>query len=118
MQYIQPHHYLLVSSGPLQNYVEVERDFSNLGSKMANLLDNPAKAAKIADSSVRVFRERYLTPAAEACYWRALWRAYGNLSEPAKLMHTRSDGKVVKRGLRYESFMLLSSEEMLDFAAG
>ena len=118
LQYIQHHHYLLVKSGPLQNCVEVERDFSDLSTKMANLLDNPAKAQKIADNSVKTFRERYLTPAAEACYWRALWRGYGRVSDPAELWVPGRDGVEVKRGLRYETFLLLSSDEMLDFAVG
>ena len=118
LQYIQHHHYLLVSSGPLQNYVEVERDFSDLSDKMANLLDNPAKAQKIADNSVKTFRERYLTPAAEACYWRVLWRGYAKVSDPAELWALDRDGNKVKNGLRYETFLLLSSGEMLDFAVG
>ncbi|WPG98419.1 Hypothetical protein R9X50_00120900 [Acrodontium crateriforme] len=115
LQYIQHHHYLLVSKGPLQNYVEVERDFSNLASKMDNLLDNPKKADKIAENSVKTFRDRYLTPAADACYWRALWRTYSRVSEQATLWSsTKLDGRQ-KRGLRYESYVMLSSEEMLDF---
>jgi hypothetical protein len=116
LQYIQHHHYLLVSSGPLQNYVEVERDFSDLPEKMANLLDHPAKAQKIADNSVKTFRERYLTPAAEACYWRALWRGYAQVSDRPELWVRRPDGTKETRGVRYETFLLLSSAEMLDFA--
>ena len=85
---------------------------------MANLLDNPAKAQKIADNSVKVFRERYLTPAAEACYWRALWRAYAKVSDPVEFKTPMADGMELTRGLRYETFMLLSSDEMRDFAAG
>ncbi|EME42839.1 hypothetical protein DOTSEDRAFT_44943 [Dothistroma septosporum NZE10] len=118
LQYIQHHHYLLLSDGPQQNYVEVERDFSDLEVKMQDLLDRPEKAERIADNSVKVFRERYLTNAAEACYWRALWRGYGQVSEPAKLWHEAVTGQRKKRGLRYETFVLLSSEEMLDFKAG
>ena len=115
LQYIQHHHYLLVSSGPLQNYVEVERDFSNLAEKMSNLLDHPEKAQKIADNSVKTFRERYLTPAAESCYWRALWRGYGQVSDRAELWTTRPDGTLGKRGLRHETFILLSSQDMAEF---
>ncbi|KAJ6178269.1 glycosyl transferase family 90-domain-containing protein [Penicillium mononematosum] len=62
LQYIQHNHYLLVSSGPHQNYVEVERDFSDLQIKMQDLIDHPDKAQKIADNSVSVFRGRYLSP--------------------------------------------------------
>lgn len=117
LQYIQHHHYLLSSHGPTQNYVEVERDFSDLPAKMERLLANPDEAQRIADNSVKTFRERYLTPAAEACYWRALWRGYAKVVEKPK-MWTEEGGKRKKRGLRYETFLLLSSEEMLKFAAG
>lgn len=115
MQYIQHHHYLLVSEGPLQNYVEVERNFSDLPRKMANLLDHPEKARKIADNSVRTFRQRYLTQAAEACYWRQLFAGYGQVFSGARLFIDREDGTVVQRGMRYETFMLLDSESMLTY---
>lgn len=111
LQYIQHHHYLLASSGPHQNYVEVERDFSDLPSKMQELLDNPGKAQKIAENSVRVFRERYLSPAAEACYWRTLLQAWGAASPSI------TAGKL-SEGLRFETFALLISSEMLHFSMG
>lgn len=117
LQYIQHFHYLLVAEGPQQNFVQVERDFSDLAPKIEELIANPLKAKEIADNSVRTFRERYLTPAAEACYWRALVRAYGTVSEEANIWQDAGKGKKLKRGLRYETFLLLSSEEMLDFAA-
>ncbi|KAF7590049.1 hypothetical protein BBP40_003302 [Aspergillus hancockii] len=72
LQYIQHHHYLLISSRSYQRYVQVEHDISDLPRKMQELLDDLIKAQQIADNSLRVFRDRYLTPAAEACYWRAL----------------------------------------------
>ncbi|CAK4019079.1 glycosyl transferase family 90-domain-containing [Lecanosticta acicola] len=115
LQYIQHHHYLLVPSGPHQNYVQVERDFSDLPMKIQELIANPAKAESIASNSVKTFRERYLTMAAEACYWRALWRGYGDVSEAANLWHESVTGEKQRRGRRYETFVLLSSEEMLDF---
>ena len=43
---------------------------------MEDLLDHPEKAKRIADNSVQVFRERYLTQAAEACYWRKLMKRW------------------------------------------
>ncbi|KAL4926119.1 uncharacterized protein BDV17DRAFT_293742 [Aspergillus undulatus] len=86
LQYIQHHHYLLVPSGPHQNYVEVSRDFSDLAERIEPLLDDPQRAERIADNSVRTFRERYLTPAAEACYWRALWDgATIDVAQPASI---------------------------------
>ena len=117
LQYIQHHHYLLVSTGPLQNFVQVERDFSDLPEQMSNLLDHPDQAQRIADNSVNTFRERYLTPAADACYWRALWRGYAQASKPAEHWVQRADGTRERRGLRYETFLLRPSQAMLDFAA-
>lgn len=115
LQYIQHHHYLLISEGPLQNYVEVERDFSDLPQKMSNLLAHPEKALKIADNNVKTFRQRYLTPAAEACYWRQLFNGYGQVFNGARLYIDREDGTVIQRGLRYETFVLMESKDMLSF---
>ena len=104
MQWIQHHHYLLVSNGTQQNYVEVERDFTDLSERMNDLLERPEEAKRIADNNVKTFRERYLTPAAEACYWRALIRGWAQVSfipEPYEIIQ----GRKRHRGLRVESFM-------------
>lgn len=114
LQYIQHHHYLLVSSGPEQNYVEVERDFSDLPDRMDELLNDLEKAQRIAGNNVKTFRERYLTPAAEACYWRALWEGWNEVS----MNITRDPTQPSERGMRYESFVLLESEQMLWFSFG
>ncbi|GES63690.1 lipopolysaccharide-modifying protein [Aspergillus terreus] len=114
LQYIQHHHYLLVSSGPEQNYVEVGRDFSDLPDRMDELLNDLEKAQRIADNNVKTFRERYLTPAAEACYWRALWEGWSQVS----MNITRDSTQPSERGMRYESFVLLESEQMLGFSFG
>jgi hypothetical protein len=115
LQYIQHHHYLLVPDGPNQNYIEVERDFSDLASKIEPLLDDPSKAQRIANNSVRTFRERYLTKAAETCYWRQLFDGYGNVWNSSVPMW--SDVYQRERGLRYESFILMDSQMMYDFKA-
>jgi hypothetical protein len=83
---------------------------------MEHLLANPAEAQRIADNSVATFRERYLTPAAEACYWRSLWEEYAAVSESPALWAEKGEGRK-KRGLRYETFMLLGSEQMYSFRA-
>ncbi|MCJ1434063.1 hypothetical protein MMC27_003429 [Xylographa pallens] len=106
MQWIQHHHYLLVSNGTQQNFVEVERDFSDLEPKIEYLLQHPDEARRIADNSVKVFRERYLTAAAEACYWRALFRGWAEVSfKPELYEMDESSGRSRFRGLRIESFM-------------
>lgn len=109
LQWIQHYHYLLLATGPKQNYVEVERDFTDLSSAMDDLLAHPEKAKRIADNSVKTFRERYLTGAAEACYWRALVKAWKEVSFEPVLYEKIEDGqkkiREQKRGVRYETFM-------------
>ncbi|KAJ9192184.1 CAZyme family GT90 [Paecilomyces variotii] len=114
LQYIQHHHYLLVSSGPNQNFVEVERNFTDLAEKIDPLVANPALAERIADNSVKTFRERYLTQAAEACYWRALFDGYARVSNQNVTLWSEKDQKA--RGLRYESFVMLESRLMYEFS--
>ncbi|KAE8391602.1 glycosyl transferase family 90-domain-containing protein [Aspergillus alliaceus] len=114
LQYIQHHHYLLVSSGPYQNYVQVERDFSDLPQKIQDLLDNPAKAQQIANNNVNVFRERYLTPAANVCYWRELLHAW-MMASPEITATVTDPTREPKRSYRYESFILLQDSSMMHF---
>lgn len=103
LQWIQHHHYLFRANGSNQNYVEVERDFSDLASAIEDLLDHPEKAKRIADNSVHVFRERYLTQAAEACYWRKLMTRWKDVMDWEPVLYSGHKGK--KRGVRYETFM-------------
>ena len=76
IEWIEPHTHLLVAAGERQNMVQVERDFSDLEAKVQRLLEQPAAARAIAEEGARVFRDRYLTPAAQACYWRRLFVAW------------------------------------------
>lgn len=114
MQWIQHHHYLLVDSGPHQNYVEVERDFSDLPRKIEALIAQPELAERIANNSVSTFRDRYLSQAAEACYWRELWRNWGSIFKGSNATHIHSP-RDESKGLRYESYVLLGSGEMMNF---
>ncbi|KAF2433760.1 hypothetical protein EJ08DRAFT_583334 [Tothia fuscella] len=108
-EWVEPQHTLLVASGPDQNFVEVKRDFSDLETKIEALIQNPDSAKRIADNSVKVFRDRYLTPAAQACYWRRLIRNWASVSFEPKKWETiaGTDGKQIRktRGVPYESFM-------------
>jgi hypothetical protein len=83
LEWIELYHHLLRDSGPAQNYVSTKRDYSDLPKKMKKLL-NPShydKTKLIADNAKSMFRERYLTPAAEACYWRALIRGWASVQD-------------------------------------
>ncbi|KAF2876871.1 glycosyl transferase family 90-domain-containing protein [Massariosphaeria phaeospora] len=119
LQWIQHYHYLFRANGTHQNYVEVERDFRDLDAAMQDLLAHPEKAKRIADNSVAVFRERYLTQAAEACYWRTLFAAWEKVSHAPRLYEGVGEGeqrsRSQKRGVRYETFMLFESGSQLDY---
>ena len=42
-------------------------------------LSHPAEAEALAHESATTFRDRYLTPAAEACYWRRMVRNWAEV---------------------------------------
>ncbi|KAK8168114.1 DUF821 domain-containing protein [Phyllosticta citrichinensis] len=80
-------HHLLIPSGPNQNFIQVERDFSDMHWKMEYYLQHQDEARRIADNSIKTFRDRYLTPAAQACYWRKMFQAWREVSfEPSYYM--------------------------------
>ncbi|KAJ5555792.1 hypothetical protein N7535_008224 [Penicillium sp. DV-2018c] len=107
LQWREAHHAALVASGPDANYVEVDQDWSDLPRKIDYLIDHPDTAERIANNAVRTFRDRYLTPAAESCYWRQLIRQYSAACdfEPV-LFSTDKDGKTRPRGVPYDTWML------------
>ncbi|KAH7114504.1 DUF821 domain-containing protein [Dendryphion nanum] len=104
-EWIEPHHALLVSFGPDQNFVEVERNFSDLEVKVEELLKDPDRASKIAENSVATFRDRYLTPAAQACYWRQLLRSWADVSFDPQGWEILNGRKKV-RGVPFETFAI------------
>ncbi|KAI9797620.1 MAG: hypothetical protein M1833_005403 [Piccolia ochrophora] len=105
LQWVEHFHPLLVSEGPNQNYVEVKQDYSDVEEKITGLLKDDAEAKRIADNSVKVFRERYLTPAAESCYWRKLIRAWRSVSyEPE--VYEMIGGERRQRGVSAEDWLL------------
>ncbi|KAM0716368.1 hypothetical protein Q7P37_007813 [Cladosporium fusiforme] len=76
------YYHLLVPDGPGQNYIPVKRDHSNLGKKIKQYMRSAelTEAQIVADNAVKTFRDRYLTPAAEACYWRRLIDTWSEVS--------------------------------------
>lgn len=104
--WIEPYHHLLISSGPTQNFVEVETDFSDLEEKILCLIQDPARAERIARNGINTFRDRYLTPAAQACYWRELIRRWAEVSfMPEVWEFDSSSGEKKTRGVPFESFV-------------
>ena len=107
LNWLQHHHHLMVTSGEDQNFVEVGEDFSGLDVAMEMLIDDDELAERIAKNSVKLFREHYLTPAAETCYWRKLIRGWATVSfEPEFYNKTKSGEGKRWRGLPVESYFL------------
>ncbi|QDS69153.1 hypothetical protein FKW77_010495 [Venturia effusa] len=104
MDWSEPHTHLFVPTGPYQNIVVVERDWSDLDEKVEYLKKNPEVARRIAENSANTFRDRYLSPAAQACYWRKLFWAWRSVSFEPEL-HETVDGKRKLRGEPFESYV-------------
>ncbi|KAF9886562.1 hypothetical protein FE257_011334 [Aspergillus nanangensis] len=96
----EAHHAAMIQAGPDANFVEVERDFGDLDRKIEFLIDHPEVAERIADNAVKTFRDRYLTPAAESCYWRELVRRYALACEFEPVL-VKEDGEF--RGTPFET---------------
>ncbi|KAF9636660.1 putative duf821 domain-containing protein [Lasiodiplodia theobromae] len=86
------------------NYIAVRNDFSDLEEKIKHYLARPALAERIAKTSAATFRDRYLTPAAEACYWRRMVRSWADCQafkpEQYEDVH-QADGTTIKDGFLY-----------------
>ncbi|KAL2841890.1 glycosyl transferase family 90-domain-containing protein [Aspergillus pseudoustus] len=108
LTWLEAHHGALIASGPEANYVQVGRDWSDLERKVEHLIDNPGVAERIAGNAVKTFRERYLTPAAESCYWRYLITKYAEASgfEPVLESGKKGEKKTVKRGVPFDTWIL------------
>ncbi len=105
MDWIQHHHPLMRSSGPQQNYLEVNRTFEDLEQKISWLESHSKEAERIATNSVKTFREQYLTPAAEVCYWRKVINAWARVSFEPEFFQV-INGTSSWRGLPVESYLL------------
>jgi len=71
---------------------------------MEYYLNHTEEAERIAKNSVRTFRERYLTTAAEACYWRALIRGGQRRALSLEDLKSALMGGQKTRGIRFENF--------------
>ncbi|KAH7038979.1 DUF821 domain protein [Macrophomina phaseolina] len=120
----QAHYYdLLIPDGPNQNFISVANDFSDLEEKIQYYRAHPDKASRVAKNSVDTFRDRYLTPAAEACYWRRMIRNWAEVQafEPKVYEEVKeADGRTWKkqRGLDWEIYAHPDSNYGLHFPNG
>lgn len=101
------HYYHLLE--PNVNYIPVNRNFSDLGEKLEYYIDHPDVAQVIADNAKAKFRERYTTPAATACYWRRLLRAWSNIAFQPQgyewVEHDKAHREKRIRGITFEEFL-------------
>ncbi|KAF7899719.1 hypothetical protein EAF00_004055 [Botryotinia globosa] len=109
LEWMEFFHPLMKKDGPEQNYIEVDREFEGLEKKMVELIEGKDQKGieEIAERSVRVFRERYLTPAAETCYWRRLIRGWKEvMGFEVEFFNVTKGGEKKWRGVPVESFLL------------
>jgi hypothetical protein len=100
---------VLKGHGPEQNYIPVKNDWSDLKEKMQHYLTHPAEAERIAEQAKRTFRDRYMTPAAEACYIRRMifeWKKVQNWEPELFIKEEDKKGKEKwrARGVSWERF--------------
>ncbi|KAK5125421.1 hypothetical protein LTR85_000530 [Meristemomyces frigidus] len=107
-------YHLLTPSGADQNYIPVERDFSDLAEKVEWYMAHPRESQRVVDNAVATFRTRYTTPAAEACYWRRLlngWSEVAFVPDPYETTTAIMNGTTVEqrrlRGIAFEEFVQL-----------
>ncbi|KAK3708786.1 hypothetical protein LTR37_011307 [Vermiconidia calcicola] len=126
MEYIEHFHHLLQPSGTYQNIVEVKRDFSDLPKVMDRLLQPEnlkGETKRIADNARRTFRERYITPAAEACYWRALIRGWAEVQgfTPERWVDVPEvEGRKARRkprGVPFEAYTIMETTQEWEIPA-
>ncbi|KAK3316712.1 glycosyl transferase family 90-domain-containing protein [Apodospora peruviana] len=92
------------------NIIFVAPDWSDLGETIAWLEDHPRVAEGIARRQRELFvGGGYFSPAAEACYWRALMRGWASVASVNKT--AVDEGRWAEReGVRYEEFTLSNGD--------
>ncbi|KAN0062673.1 hypothetical protein ACQY0O_004863 [Thecaphora frezii] len=81
-----------------QGVVSYDKTWIRLPETMQELLDNDQKARRIAENQWSFFRERYVSPASAACYWRKAIKGYA----ATQLFEPKYHGNETS----YESFQL------------
>ncbi|KAM3068494.1 hypothetical protein ACMFMG_009633 [Clarireedia jacksonii] len=92
------------------NIVFVKPDWSDLEETILYLRRHPEIASGIAQRQRDTFK-RYLSPAAEACYWRALIRGWSQVARPnyedGSAGNWNVGGVDLDEGMRFETYALL-----------
>jgi hypothetical protein len=111
LEWTTHYYHLLNESGSEQNYVPVKRDFSDLEEKVAYYIAHMDEAQTIANRAVDKFRQRYTTPAAQACYWRKLFHSWSTVAFVPDLYRNvtvekngKNETTELMRGVTFEDF--------------
>ncbi|TKA80425.1 hypothetical protein B0A55_03394 [Friedmanniomyces simplex] len=106
------YYHLLVPKGADQNFVPVHRDWTDLEKKVEHYLHRRhlLHAQEMVERARVTFRERYLTAAAEACYWRRLVKGYGEVAVLPRAVESVSGGGERLRGISFEEFVWGATE--------
>jgi len=77
-----------------------------LEEKILHLLERLEKARAIALNGIDTFRDRYLKPAAQACYWRRIFKGWAEAVNfvPATWETDQVSGFRKVRGVPFETF--------------
>jgi hypothetical protein len=94
---------ILKPDGPEQNYIAVKNDWSDLPEKMDYYLKHQEEAERIAEQGRRTFRDRYMTPAAEACYIRRMIYEWAKVQQWEPKLY-KDDEQEHMRGFSWERF--------------
>ncbi|KAF7188063.1 hypothetical protein HII31_10635 [Pseudocercospora fuligena] len=93
------YYHLLVKDGPMQNYIDAKRDWSDLPANVEYYLNNTEASNHIIANSLATFRNKYLTQAATSCYIRKLIQGYSTVS------FTPDVNSIVDKGIPFEDFI-------------
>ncbi|KAK5093957.1 hypothetical protein LTR70_004483 [Exophiala xenobiotica] len=113
LEYAEFATHLMNPSGPKQNFIQVQRDWSDLEEKMQYFERRPKEAEAIAARSRELFADRYLTPAAVSCYLRQMIEAWAKLQgfEPQLCDINKTTGAKTMRGVPFEAFIVSFPQE-------
>lgn len=117
MEWIGHYYHLLQGKGDDKNVISVKRDFANLEKKVKHYMEHPEDAQRLADNVRTTFRDRYLTPAAQTCYWRRLIRGWSEVAfqpliyEDVEIDVSGTNETETKlRGISFEAFIIGNDE--------
>ncbi|KAL1296881.1 hypothetical protein AAFC00_004496 [Neodothiora populina] len=108
LKWLEHHHGVMRPNGTNQNFIQVERNWTDLESKILYYQEHEEEAQRIAQNNYETFYERYLTPAATSCYWRKVFHGWSRVQgfEPQLYVKNETDGRMMLRGTSFEQYVV------------